>query len=180
MDDQKKWMNGFVWCDPDEHTFFPNHPFRQICFVLSSFSSNQLISHGLNYFCSIQFQPPTSSNNLCLRFCLILILWLQAMYFLTCLLRSSISLLSDWTRSQELLVLAGSCRPIVNPPPYEDDDFKLYKPNQNLFFFTKISSSCGQCLCLIISCTTELKINKQICLLSFVLRFQSNFCTVRK
>ena len=106
------FANFFLFC----------HPFLQI-------------SHGLNYFCSIQFQPPTSSNNLCLRFCLILILWLQAMYFLTCLLRSSISLLSDWTRSQELLVLAGSCRAIVNPPPYEDDDFKLYKPNQNLFFY---------------------------------------------
>ena len=71
MDDIEKYMNGFVWRKPDD-PLFSKSSISPIIFC-SIYPFLQIIL-GLNDSCGIQFQHTTSCDNLCLPFCLILIL----------------------------------------------------------------------------------------------------------
>ena len=65
---------GLVWCNPDGHLFFQSIHSNNCQFFYSSFSSNH---PGKNRLCSIQFNPSSSGDDLCLPFCPSLILCIQ-------------------------------------------------------------------------------------------------------
>ena len=63
-------VGGLVWCEPADHpSFFQSIHSAKKSFFYSSYFSNH---HGAKWL-----MRPTSSKDLCLPFCLILILWLD-------------------------------------------------------------------------------------------------------
>ena len=60
-----------MWCKPEDHLFFQSiHSARYQLFYSSFFSNHP----GNTLLCGIQFRTPTSNDDLCHCFCLILIL----------------------------------------------------------------------------------------------------------